>query len=551
MKYRAIFDDINELDDLEETDKKRLQPYQITLMIFAVMAIILNLTAIIYVNSCKNIYYWSNADYWDMARRLADGSIGMPIWKAVYQSVLNGEFNYIPALFPALFARLFGNSRAVFILSIVNCYLLPADFLIYMLSKRLGKAPLITTLIALLFTPITLYMTFNGFTELGGFTLCLLCFYLYLADDGKKSSSPLKYALIGIVLALLILWNSWYLFFSISFITAMTAYTMLIKKKPYMCLVTLISAVAALMLLSGGYIFKHLLSTYGSGAVSFNILLNLKLTSRYLGMIFIFAMIAASVFIIKTKDRRPIFIWLQLCICYISFTSTKLHGQGHLLMYAPGLIVLLILTIKNIKTEKVLLALIILAITQSVSVLLPRKQPSGIEEIKNISLTPTFSISAKKRDSVYDILALKSKLDNIIPNGQYLGVLAYSDILNSDMLKNAEPSLNIKQYRSDYISNTIPYFDSEEIDLNPLCNANYMLVAYPAQFIREDQNVLRAAVDSFENWTDIATAYEEMYEYATVIDGAEIKLYRRMRDVSGYELAQFKYKLNTSFNDVQ
>ena len=43
-------------------------------------------------------------------------------------------------------------------------------------------------------------------------------------------------------------------------------------------------------------------------------------------------------------------------------------------------------------------------------------------------------------------------------------------------------------------------------------------------------------------------AYEEMYEYATVIDGAEIKLYHRIRDVSGYELAQFRYKLN-NFNN--
>ena len=111
MKYRAIFDDV---EDVEEKDGN-LKPWQINLIVFAAIALIVNLMAVIYVNLCRDIYYWSNADYWDIARKLADGSIGMPVWKAVYQSILNGEFNYVPSLLSALFAKLFGNSRMVFI----------------------------------------------------------------------------------------------------------------------------------------------------------------------------------------------------------------------------------------------------------------------------------------------------------------------------------------------------------------------------------------------------------------------------------------------------
>lgn len=543
MKYRAIFDDV---EDVEEKDGN-LKPWQINLIVFAAIALIVNLMAVIYVNLCRDIYYWSNADYWDIARKLADGSIGMPVWKAVYQSILNGEFNYVPSLLSALFAKLFGNSRMVFILSLVNCYLIPSYILIYLLAKKLGKAPLITMLTVIFTVPVILYLTFNGFTEMGGFVLCLICFYIYFAIDEKKLS-VVSYIGIGIVLSLLILWNSWYLFFSVSFITSMTAYAILFRKRPYMCLITLATAVAFLACFFNGYMFRHLLSAYGESKFEFNIILNLRVITRYLGLVFIIGMIAGSGAMVKNNDSRPIFVWLQILICYVSFTSTKIHGQGHLLMYVPGLVILMILSVKYIKTEKLLLTVIIFALIQSASVFLPRTQPKSTEEIKHISLIPSFSMKARKRDSAYDILALKSKLDSIIPEGQYLGVLAYSDILNSDMLKNAEPSLNLKQYRIGYIANTIPYFDLPEVNLNPLCNANYMLVAYPAQYIRENQKVLRAAVDSFASWSDIAMAYEEMYEYATVIDGTEIKLYHRIRDVSGPELAQFRYKLN-NFNN--
>ncbi len=543
MKYRAIFDDV---EDVEEKDGN-LKPWQINLIVFAAIALIVNLMAVIYVNLCRDIYYWSNADCWDIARKLADGSIGMPVWKAVYQSILNGEFNYVPSLLSALFAKLFGNSRMVFILSLVNCYLIPSYILIYLLAKKLGKAPLITMLTVIFTVPVILYLTFNGFTEMGGFVLCLICFYIYFAIDEKKLS-VVSYIGIGIVLSLLILWNSWYLFFSVSFITSMTAYAILFRKRPYMCLITLATAVAFLACFFNGYMFRHLLSAYGESKFEFNIILNLRVITRYLGLVFIIGMIAGSGAMVKNNDSRPIFVWLQILICYVSFTSTKIHGQGHLLMYVPGFVILMILSVKYIKTEKLLLTVIIFALIQSVSVFLPRTQPKSTEEIKHISLIPSFSMKARKRDSAYDILALKSKLDSIIPEGQYLGVLAYSDILNSDMLKNAEPSLNLKQYRIGYIANTIPYFDLPEVNLNPLCNANYMLVAYPAQYIRENQKVLRAAVDSFASWSDIAMAYEEMYEYATVIDGTEIKLYHRIRDVSGSELAQFRYKLN-NFNN--
>lgn len=543
MKYRAIFDDIDDLDETDDSAASALSPFWRNLIIFALIALVLNLLAIIYVNACREIYYWSNADYWNMARRIARGDFGTELWQTVYNSIFQSEFNYLPALPSAVFIKLFGESRMVFILSLVNCYLLPSNIIIYLMAKRIGKAPIITLLLTVFIMPITVYLTFNGFTEMGGFLMCLLCFYLYFPAD-KQKPVIWNYILIGLLLGALTLWNNWYLFFSVSFLTAMAADVILFRKKWYLPIVALLTLIAMVSFFFEGFLFDRLIASYGSGSFDFNFGSNMKLITRYSGLIFLIFMAASSVIMAaRNKDMRPAFAWIQMVVCYLTFTATKMHGQGHLLMYVPSLILLMILTVKYIRKEQMLIAISLLALIHSVNIFIPRTQPSGINEIKYCALFPDFSMRSVKRDSAYDILTLKTTLDNIVPEGQYLGVLAYSDKLNSELLKNAEPSLNIEQRRVSYIANTMPYFDLPNLDIAPLCNANYILAAFPAQMARTDQQVIEKAVDSFANWTDIACAYEELYEYETVIDDVSIKLFHRIRDVSEHEKAQFLNKL--------
>lgn len=553
MKYKAIFDDVD-LDDDYAEDSKRLKPWQIHLTVFFALAVVLNLLAVIYVNSCREIYYWSNADYWNAARKIASGAFGNDLWKNVYSSILGGEFNYVPSLLPALFVRLFGESRMVFILCLVNCCLLPSAVLIYMLAAKIGKAPMITSGIVLLTMPVMTYLTLKGFTETGGLVIALLCYYLYISgkDSHSVKTGVFRHIVIGLLLAALMIWNNWYLFFSVSFVTAMLADSILFGKNKYMGIITLGTMIAAVSFLFEGFMFRRLIADYGSGSFNFSFGLNLKLITRYFGLLFILLMAVSSVIMgIKHRERRQVFAWLQILICYLMFTATRTHGQGHLLLYVPALITLLILTVKYIKTERVLIGICVLALAHSVNIFIPRTQPEGIEQIRHTAVIPNFSMLPVKRDSTYDILTLKTRLDGVVPEGQYLGVLAYSDTLNSEMLKNAEPSLNIKQQRVGYIANTIPYFDLPEIDISPLCNANYMLVAYPPQTVRSDQKVLTTTVDSFAAWTDIAMAYEEMYEYETVIDDVHIKLYHRVRDVSRNERAQYVNKLRAAVRENQ
>lgn len=548
MKYRAIFDD---LDDEAEIEKKQLGGTSKALITLGVSSLVLCLLAVLYVSLSREIFYWGTADYWNMARRIASGELEGRLWSTVYDSILTSEFNYIPALLSSVFIRLFGESRTVFILSLVICYLIPSYALVYLTAKKIGKAPFITTLIVIFMMPVTVYLTFSGFTEIGGFLICSACFYLYFKKDGSEPGL-LRCAAIGALLAALMLWNNWYLFFSVSFITAMIAESIIFRKRWYVRLAALAAMIAVVSFFFEGFMFQRLLASYGSGSFDFNVMRNMKLITRYTGLVFLAAMAASSVFIgIKYKETRQVFVWLQLAVCYVMFTATQTHGQGHLLMYIPGLIVLLILAVKYIHREQALAAVCALALIHTASIFIPRQQPQSADEIRSLALFPNFSIKPPVRDSAYDILNLKTMLDGIVPEGQYLGVLAYSDVLNSEMLKNAEPSLGAKQQRSGYIANTIPYFDIDSENIEPLCNANYMLVAYPAQTVRSDQKVIETAVESFAYWTDIAMAYEEMYEYETVIDDISIKLYRRVRNVTDFEKASFVNRLRAKINAAQ
>lgn len=548
MKYRAIFDDI---DDVSEDQERRGVSYTGKMLIVLCAALLVFcLLAVLYVSLCREIFYWSNADYWNMARKIASGELDGRLWSTVYESILSSEFNYIPALLSSVFIWLFGESRTVFILSLVICYLVPSYVLIYLTAKKIGKAPLITTLIVIFTMPVTVYLAFNGFTEIGGFLMCTACFYLFFKKDGSEPGL-VRCAVIGVILAVLMLWNNWYLFFSVSFITAMIADAIIFRKRWYVRIAALAAMIALVSFFFDGFMFRRLLAAYGSGSFNFNTAANINLITRYIGLVFLILLAAGSVVIgVKYKEKRQVFVWLQLIVCYVMFTATRTHGQGHLLLYVPGLIVILVLCVKYIHREQVLLGVFALALIHSINISIPREQPQNMDEIKHVALFPNFSMRPVTRDSAYDILSLKTTLDNIVPEGQYLGVLAYSDILNSEMLKNVEPSLNIEQHRVGYIANTIPYFDADSENIDPLCNVNYMLVAYPAQTIRNDQKIVETAVESFAYWTDIAMAYEEMYEYETVIDDTVIKLYHRTRDVTDFEKAVFRNRLRSRINST-
>jgi hypothetical protein len=226
------------------------------------------------------------------------------------------------------------------------------------------------------------------------------------------------------------------------------------------------------------------------------------------------------------------------------FMATQTHGQQHLLLYMPSIIMLLILIMKYADNTWLKAGICVFAAIHTINVCIPREQPENIQDISHYAVVPDFSMLPRTRDDIYQILSLKTTLDGVVGADETMGVLASSFKLNEDILKNVEPSLNIGQKRSKYIK-SMPQVDSRDTDVSDLYNVDYMLVAYPAQTHLADgsQTVITEAVDSFYNWTDFAMAFQEVYEYETVIDNMTVKLFKRVRDVTNVEKTQFQSKL--------
>lgn len=545
MKYKAIFADN---DELMERKAFEFTPKMKKTALWIGIFIVCNLLALLYSHFCRDIFYFDNAVVWNMAKEIAH-SEASPLWLSVYNSIVTENINYLCTLPSALFAKLFGDSHTVFVLSLVNCYLVPSYALMYKLIKKTGKAHIVTMAITVFFFPLLIFLTFNGFAEIGGLVMCLGCFLIYFSHK-KRGLNWYNSIIVGVILSFVVLWNSWYIFFAISFVTAMIADCILLKKNWYSPILVVMTMTVILARFFSSFMFSQLIGVYGNGSLTFNVRDNIHMITRYFGFIPLLFIIADSIAVtIIYNEKRTVFPLVQIIVCYAMFCAQRTHGQGHMLMYVPSLAILLSLCIRRINNEKMLTAVLCIALIQGIAVFLPIKQPQSVEEIAHCSAFGSFSLKAEQRDDVDELSAMKKRLDERVSEGEFLGVLAYSDKMNFEILRNLEASLGDNHPRVDYIARTIPYFDSADMNIKPLMNANYILAAYPLQAQYENQIIVATALESFENYADIASAYEEQFDFETTIDGVTYKLYKRIRDVSAIEKTEFETRYRYYLNN--
>ncbi len=530
----------------EEQIKRTMPSWAKSLIFIAVIWLIMNIGAAVYMSLSKTVYFWDSATYWDIARKIASGSLGEHFFKEVYNSTITQDYNYIAALPSALWVRLFGESRAAYVTGLVNMYLMPCVVIIYAIAKRLSKAVKFAVVTTLGILPVLIFMTFIGFCDVGGMIMCLGCMYLYFTRNESKCE-VWRYVAIGALLVLAMLWRRWYAFFAVSFLTAMAADSLIFRTKKLPAIISALTAGAILLLFFRGFVFERLLADYGSlySGYKFTLSTDLKLVTRYFGVLTLMALVAASIAAgVVKREKRTVFLWMQILVCFAMFVSVQTHGQQHLLLYVPSIAVMILILIKHIDNVYSLGALVLIAVMNTVNVQLPRTQPDNIQGIKHYALIPDFSMIPPVRDDVDELLRLKHTLDMAIPEGKTLGVLASSFKLNEDILRNVEPSVGFDGARNEYIY-PLPQVDSRDKDMSALYNVNYMLVAFPAQthLAQGNQKVVSEAVQSFGAYADFATAYDELEEYATELDGIELRLYQRNRMVTQQQMITFEKRV--------
>ena len=544
MKFRELI-----AYDEDEKREWHLSQRAVTLIVFCVWVAALNLLAVVYIKNSDYIYFWDNATYWDISRRIADGALLPDFLKNVYHSIAVNDYNCVAGLLPAVFIKLFGDSRLVYVLTLVDLYLVPSVIIIYFLAKKLGKAPLLTMSLTILLCPAVIFMALIGFADVGGLPPALLCFYLYFNKDKKDPGVSIwKCIVIGLLLTLLILWRRWYAFFAVSFVTAMLSDCIINRRRLYPAFISAAVVGFILIVCFRDFVTNIILRDYGSlySGYKMSVLTDLKLIARYFGVFYIFALAAMTVYgAVKKHNLRPIMMWVQIVVCAIMFMCVQTHGQQHLLLYIPSFITLTIYAIRFFDREWMLIAACAMAAVNTANVFVPYNQPQSIQEIKFYSPVPSFSLLPRHMDNTEELHALRRGLDSTVPEGQTLGVLSSSFKLNEDILKNVYASFGMDNSRENYFV-SLPQVDIRDTDLSAYGSVNFILTANPLQIHLDENNqrILREALISFNGWTDIATAYEEVYDFAVTIDDMQIKLYRRVRDIPDYEYRAFitRYK---------
>ncbi|MCD8391452.1 MAG: glycosyltransferase family 39 protein [Firmicutes bacterium] len=540
------FKDLVMYSEEEKAEAKPISPTAWRVIFFGVWIALLNILAVIYITKSEYIYFWDSATYWDIAKQIESGALMPNIFESLYGSIGSMNYNYTAGLLSAAVMHIFGNSRLVYVLTLVNLYLVPSMIIIYLIARKMGKAPEITLTLVMLLCPMLTFTAFVGFADVGGMIGCLLCFYWYGEKDGAKTSLW-KFFAIGVMLVLIMIWRRWYAFFSLSFITAMFADCIINKKPWYGALITAAASALILILCFRDFTVNILLADYANlySDYKFAVSTDFKLITRYFGVVYILALAAASgVIMVKKKDARALFMWIQMIVCACTFMATQTHGQQHLLLYTPSIIMLTIYVIKNITKEWMLVSAAALAAAHTVNVYIPYDQPSNIQDIKIYAPIPNFSMLPRYTEYAYPVLDLKLKLNEVIGEGETLGVLASSFDLNEDALRNAESSLGVAETREDYIV-SLPQVDSRDLDLTAYGAVDYVLTASPAQTHLADgsQRIVEEALNDFEAQTGIASAFEEIYDFNTQIGDMNIRLYKRVRDIPEYEYTSLSKRI--------
>lgn len=503
---------------------------------------------IIYVLMSKTVYFWDDSTYWDIGRMLAQKPINFSFIKEVYTSIGTSDYNYFVAVPVALWMKIFGITRVSYIASVIIFYLIPTQIVIYILAKKLSKAPYFAFIITLMLIPALWYIAVIGFIDVAGVLIGLVCYMLYMTDILDKRPY-LKNVLLGILLVLAMITRRYFAFFSVSFITLMIVDTMLLKHNYKQLAVTLITVAFMLLVVFYPFFKNILLKDYGTlySGYKYSVWTDMKLITRYFGTIFIIAAVAGVVVsVIKRRELRSIFALVQILVCAAMFVSTQTHGQQHLLLYIPALAMIIIFVINAVDKSSVILLMCVIALFNALSPCINRTQPQNIQEIKSLAMFPSYSVKAKKRSDINSVLALKRTLDKKVPEGAKCGVLASSFVLNSSILINVVPSLNMKETRQDSYIVGLPEVDSRDYwRLEEIYACDYILVATPAQIHLDpsQQTIITQAVNSFKNDTDIARSFSKINDFRFKIGDIDVSLYKRASDVTKTAKTEFELKL--------
>jgi hypothetical protein len=399
------------------------------------------------------------------------------------------------------------------------------------------------------------YTTVTGFVDIYGLVPALGALLLWLSPGKPGGGGDYVRAFaVGFLLAATVLLRRWYAFYAVSFFIAALIDCMVFMRT-FKAFVTAAATFAfTLLFLFQPFVAGLLFKTYASlySAFSFDLRVDIRYVFYYFGLIVLAGLSAGFVYLLTRRNtrRQAVFLILQPVTCFVLFVRVQSHGQQHLLLYIPALVLTAVLVfsqlLERINACRLRAAVLAVCVVfPSVNPLLLKTRPATLTDIKTAELLPSFIYVPPVREDADSIVGLVRYLDtNVGARGKTVGILASSLKLNIDMLLNAENSLNLP--RTSEVNRRylvwLPEIDSRDAFPGSLFDCDYILVAdaVQAQLGPDRQRCVILPAEQLLSGVGIGVAYRPVGNTFQIDGGAiRVRLYEKVRDLTITEKQDF------------
>ena len=519
-----------------------------------------------FVRAEKTLYSWDHVAYWSMTAGLAERLFQQPFQSllAVARSVAESELNLLPALPLAPVLAVFGDSRLSWILAVSNLYALPSLALggwavhrIVRATRRDPSGPSTATLVAAWVGAVLWLMPFwepvaLGYLGVGGVALAFVVYGLVFGPDAcTRREADLQSLVIGLTLALLVLFRRWYAFWSLAFCLVLAldaiqaAWTEARKggtksvrhtlRRPVLVAAGLVTTLLAL---AAPRMVTIATTDYGDRFVHYDSLTTfsaemLNVVSRF-GVVALF-LVAAGVVLgwQRAGMRRPVLlIVLHTVITALMFRQVQDPSPQHWYLVLPGLLVVLAIGLSHEALRGRLRTVIVgMAAFSAAGVL-------GLGPGLPAPLGSAVKIAPAVRSDLGEIEKLLELLDGRVQLGaQWIYVLSGTGVLSGSGLGFAEWSLGAAHPACSRILQT------NQVDLRDgfpdgLFAADVVLLPVPIQ-VRGDgrtQRVITVPAEDFLEDQGIARAFARLPLTFELDGGVQVRVFERVRPSTPEEI---------------
>jgi hypothetical protein len=525
--------------------------------LLAVLILVTIIVTTIYVSSEHYFYFWDFVNYPNQTSELVSVLRKYPlqaIWR--FYTSLSNDYSQLPCLPLIPFFLIFGDSRLVFIVPCVLVYIVPFTLVTGAIATKLipiyPRVVFWSTAFVTLLIPSTWTALLRGYPDIGSAVLIGLAALIYLQDVRLKTWW--KASLIGILLALSILFRRHFAYSVRAFLVAAILQTLIIlivdgcdrpekivrNIKHYSLFFSLIiiSSLVTLTILAPKFVYKLLTVNFRELYASYE--QPLSVTFQFYGQSYgwltwltVIVGYAAGI-VTRTLVRPGIFFVVSFgCISLIQWgLSSKqlgVHYTTHFTLFVVlGIQAFLWMTWLLLRDKQriwILSVGVLLLVFNAAIALTPISLPASLRPLLAANYPPLV------RNDYDTFVQMLEYLREIAPKKEPIYVIASSTTINAHMVGEAETQFYGKKHRKLKVLD-VPEIDSRDTyPLEGLLQAKYVVVAEPFQYHLppQEQDIVKVAWDMFIENRELARDFQRLPKQFVLDGNITLSIYERTK----------------------